>query len=431
MDDGYWDSIEASAPPSEAEDTQFHWEEPVVLPTRASLEYAELRKQVDGVYAEAQEGHDAFVDFRPVFLDPDEPPPPPPTEMVIHNREHDAVGALFSRGLTYCVFGPPAAGKSWLAMALAGDFRQKGERTLWFDADGMNRPRTTARLTKQFGYTKKCLQDDKLFVYFPARMMLEQDHSRIAAHFEELAREWQPSLIVWDSWGRALSAFGLDENSTDEVNTWWSMTVDAMHKACPDAVIVLVDHVSKDAMSGGTRKSPLGSQRKQSAPDALLCMGADGEKQGMFYIDATKDRDGVWDTWTQEGLRFELESQGGYWLSTKMTTREKQEAAEESDFIAGAFALHSLTTGDNAGKSVSKSRWRVAITGVRNERRTHVIDTLIESGVALEADIKNGHISYRWAKPYESPSTPLPTPEKSDTHALTSDSSEDDQEFPF
>lgn len=368
------------------------------------------------VEPEFPEEEDVFAGYKPRPIDPNKPPPPKPTVLTIHDTAYDPVDSLLSEGNRYVITGPQASGKSWLALAVACEMIRQEKVIWWMDPDGMNENRVVERLRGTY-----LISDNEMaafFFYSEAR-----EHIPLKAVQEGLdtaATLNPPSLVVWDSWGPSLSALGLDGNSADDINSWWQHCVDPISAVAPECVQIMLDHVPKNQTDLQV-KGVYGSQRKLSAPDAALTMKA-SENPGMFFINVAKDRDGSWQEWSREGLNFEIQDDG-YYLMMNRTVDQVQIDDQDESLRQAAIALHQLTSN---GKGVSRKAWRTEMHARRSDQ-TRIMERLIEMGVAVEDEVRNGSMTYKWNKPYDpavSPpvSAPSPAPE---------DPQEEEFEFPF
>lgn len=377
---------------------------------------------VTGIEPEFPEVEDAAEAYRPRAIDPNKPPPPKPTVLAIHDLAYEVVDRLLSCGNKYVITGPQASGKSWLALAVACEFIADGKNIWWMDPDGMNENRVVERLRGTYS-----IQDTQMashFFYAEAR-----DHIPLKALSEGL-RGWAeanpPALVVWDSWGPSLSALGLDGNSADDINVWWQACIEPIAAVSPDCIHIMLDHVPKNQTDLQV-KGVYGSQRKLSAPDAALTMKASDESPGYFFINVAKDRDGSWQDWSRDGLNLSI-GDDGYYLSLNRTADQINADEDEEHYRQAAVALHQLTSN---GKGVSRKAWRSEMHCRRSDQ-TRIMEGLISMGVAVEAELRNGSMTYRWDKPYDPDSTPAEAPAPAPAEAPKPPVQEpEDEEFDF
>ena len=376
--------------------------------------YEDVVKKVEPEFPE-----DPTDGYRPQPIDPNKPPPPQPTVLTIHDTSYDPAGYLFSEGNKYVVTGPQASGKSWLALAIACEFMRAERAIWWMDPDGMNESRVVARLRDPLRVSDA--QMATYFFYAQAR-----DHIPLKALSEALsgwAEADPPALVVWDSWGPSLSHLGLDGNSADDVNVWWQTCIEPIAAAAPECIHVMLDHVPKN-QSELQVKGVYGSQRKLSAPDAALTMHT-GEVPGTFFINVAKDRDGSWQDWSRDGLNMTIED--GCYLMHNRSADEKESDEHEKLLASAAAALHQLTHGKSP---VSKKAWRSEFQG-RDSDKTRAMTTLVELGVAVEGDTRNGQTRFRWDKPYDAAEAPAPEAPEPEAPVIPVAPKEDEFEFPF
>lgn len=359
---------------------------------------------LDQLMPEAQE-KDVLEDFTFEFIDPDAPPPPPPTVMPIADRAGGVLSYLWSRGGKYLLTGPQASGKTFLSLALATTMIQFGERVLWADPDGSGQGRIGARLHEQFAVPKDMMREN--FLYARASMAYERDLDIYRDHIRAQVERYMPSLVVWDSWGPALAALGLDGTTSDsDINAWWQTFVEPVIDVNPNAIVVVLDHVPKND-SENSIKGVYGNQRKLSAPDYALTMKQAGTTAGAFYVDILKDRDNVWESWGPLGLQFQVTGDGGWTLLPNATEDERTSRKENDRSIS---LLTVLKKANDAGVFPTKNKWWNAYKTDRENRGFEVgrkadvlglMSKLSSGGYAVVRGDDEGSPTYKWSKPWD------------------------------
>jgi hypothetical protein len=344
-------------------------------------------------------------DFTFEFIDPDAPPPPPPTVMPIGDRAGGVLGHLFSRGGKYLLTGPQASGKTFLSLALATTMIQFGEKVLWADPDGSGQGRIGARLHEQFGVPKSMMSDN--FMYARASLAYTHELELYREHMRAQVERYMPSLVVWDSWGPALAALGLDGTTSDsDINAWWQTFVEPVVDVNPQAIVVVLDHVPKND-SENSIKGVYGNQRKLSAPDYALTMKQAGTTAGAFYVDILKDRDNVWESWGPLGLQFQIVGDGT-WTLLPNASEEERISRKEHDRSIGLLTV--LKKANDAGVFPTKNKWWNAYKTDREDKGYEVgrkadvlglISRLSSGGFAVVNGGEDGSPTYKWDKPYD------------------------------
>lgn len=351
---------------------------------------------------------DPYADFVFEPIDPDAPPPPPPTHLRIDSKA-GPVGYVFSKGGKYLLTGAQASGKTFMCLALATTLMSDGHKVLWADPDGSGMGRLAKRLVDGFGAPKQMLRER--FLYARATIAPTRDVDSYRELMAAQVRTHKPALMVWDSWGPALAALGLDGTNSDaDINTWWRAFVDSVHAESPDTIIVVLDHLPKND-SNNTIRGVYGNQRKLSAPDYALTMRKAESTQGAFYVDVVKDRDAVWAEWSETGLTFEIAGEGGGWSLTTNRTDEERDEAKRTDWQIGLMVV--LKQLNDSGVSPTKTSWWDAYRtyredkGYRVGRKAEVLrlmETLAGGGfVAVNGASRQGTPTYAWVKAYEPP----------------------------
>jgi hypothetical protein len=353
---------------------------------------------------EKEPERDILEDFRFEAIDPDAPPPPKPTIMDITDRSGAVTGHLFSCGGKYLLTGAQASGKTFLCLALAVSMMRDGHKVLWADPDGSGQGRIAARMVEQFGVDKDTLRSS--FMYARAQLAYTTDLAVYREHMREQVRRYMPSLVVWDSWGPALAALGLDGTTSDsDINSWWQTFVEPVFAENPNAMVVVLDHIPKNDQNNSI-KGVYGNQRKLSAPDYALTMKPEANTSGAFYVDILKDRDAVWEEWGSHGLSFQIVGDGTWTLMPTATDDEKNTRKENDRAIA---LLSVLKKQNDVGNYPTKNKWWASYKLDREERghevgrKADVLEVMnMVAGVgcvAVNGDA-SGYPTYKWIAPF-------------------------------
>ena len=347
---------------------------------------------------------DILEDFRFQAIDADAPPPPRPTIMEITDRGGDVTGHLMSCGGKYLLTGAQASGKTFLCLALAVSMMRDGHTVLWADPDGSGQGRIAARMVEQFGVDKETLRSS--FMYARAQLAYTTDLTVYREHMREQMQRYKPSLVVWDSWGPALAALGLDGTTSDsDINSWWQTFVEPVVAENPDAIVIVLDHIPKNDQNNAI-KGVYGNQRKLSAPDYALTMKPEANTSGAFFVDILKDRDNVWEEWGPGGLSFRIIGDGTWTLQGAASEDERNER-KENDRSIGLLSV--LKKQNDEGNFPTKNKWWASYKLDREERGydvgrksdvLEVITRLSSAGCAVVVGDASGYPTYKWSSPY-------------------------------
>ena len=288
--------------------------------------------------------------------------------------------ALFYEGMTHMVAGKPGSGKTWLAAFLAADVIAGGGTVWWVDSDRNGRGPTRERLV-QAGVPNPAAS-----VRYMTGRRSADDLDAIADLLEQSAAENEPTLLVVDSWGASITAFGLDENSADSINRWAEAFLDPIIRGAPEVTVLIVDHLStKKQTHGGDSTTAMGSTRKEGLVDVPLRVEqAKGSRmsrtsEGQFKLHSGKDRPGH-HTWAKDGpviLTITPDPNGGVYGFRVALPRGEGDTPPE-DVHAG-IARHKVT-----GTMEKASRWLALYPGAHSTKAIREGASL-KHGVAMAA----------------------------------------------
>src|ERR1035438_2568195 len=194
--------------------------------------------------------------------------------------------ALLYPGRIHALNAEPEAGKSWLALKAADERLLCGDTVLYIDFED-SAPSIISRL-RALGASTGTIA--KCFIY------LRPDESLTAeaeADFERaLARK--PSLVVFDGLTEAYGRLGLNPEFNPDVAKWMALLPRRVQSRCPEAAVLLLDHVVKNTETRG--RWAIGAQHKLAGVDVAFSVAVVepfGRGQtGTAHIKVEKDRPG-------------------------------------------------------------------------------------------------------------------------------------------
>lgn len=223
--------------------------------------------------------------------------------------------SLLYRGRVNGIAGESGSGKSWTAMAVALDEIESGNSVLYVDYEDSAEGIYTRALAA--GADPDTLADD--LIYFSPEGKLDEEAWTV---LENVLDQVEPSLVVIDSTGEALSTHGANPNADEEVAEWfrtvprriarhrppvteeqkrqWAKVRELRPHWSPppsEPAVLVLDHVTKSASEGVGSLSPIGSQRKRAAIDGTLFIQRMREPfsrgvEGYAELVVSKDRHG-------------------------------------------------------------------------------------------------------------------------------------------
>ena len=200
-------------------------------------------------------------------------------------QRSDGIGTVYA-GHANCVLGPPESGKTWYAQATAAEVLFTGGSVLMIDLDHNGVDATVSRF-QSFGIAGDVLSDPARFRY------CEPDDQREIDGIVQDASDWQPTLVVIDSFGELGPMYGASSNSADDFTNVFRRAVKpfALHGSC----VVVIDHEakSKDSAAYGAtgtsaKKRAYSGTMLRFRIDRPFTPGSGGEAQ----VTLVKDRNG-------------------------------------------------------------------------------------------------------------------------------------------
>lgn len=199
---------------------------------------------------------------------------------------------ILLKGKAHQFYAEAASGKSWLALWLAKQAIERGERVMYLDME-MGYRTVSERLQAMEVDTSRM---DELLHYY-AYPSLDIQKESIAAYVNTLD-EAKPALIIFDSWLTFLTGCGMEENSNSDISDW------STHYLHPcrvrEITTVILDHVPHDA------KRSRGASRKKDEVDVQWAVKKKKEfnrqTKAKLEIDLTKDREG----WLPDKVAFRV-----------------------------------------------------------------------------------------------------------------------------
>jgi hypothetical protein len=183
-----------------------------------------------------------------VILGDDEAPEPTILGVVYPGHRH-----IFS--------GEPESLKTWAALACCAEEIRAERNVVFLDFDEGGKADIKRRLTA-LGLSDEQISKQFYFVAPEAPITTPGAQERL----HELLDVMEPSLVVVDASAGALELHGLDENRTQDIQTFQRLIVKPLRIG--GAGVIVIDHVTKNPDSRG--KHPIGSQRKLGATDVHL-----------------------------------------------------------------------------------------------------------------------------------------------------------------
>lgn len=210
------------------------------------------------------------------------PVAPPAPEI---GQRSDGIGTVYA-GHANCVLGPPESGKTWYAQATAVEVLFRGGSVLMIDLDHNGVDATVARF-QSFGISGEILSDPARFRY------CEPDDQQAIDGIVRDATDWQPTLVVIDSFGELGPMYGASSNSADDFTNVFRRAVKpfALFGSC----VVVIDHEakSKDSASYGATGT---SAKKRAYSGTMLRFRIDKPFTpgigGEAEVTLVKDRNG-------------------------------------------------------------------------------------------------------------------------------------------
>lgn len=185
------------------------------------------------------------------------------------------------------LYGPPETGKSWVALQACAEILAAGEPAAYIDADHNGEVTIAGRLLA-LGVPAEIIADPNQF-----RMYRPEGPEDFMVAIAEIVEE-RYSVVVLDSLGEAIPAFGLNSNSADDFTTFNRGVLLPLKNS--GAAVIVIDHVSKGegAISSGyasgthAKKRPVDGVYVRCSTVAELAPG----KIGMLDLFVEKDRNG-------------------------------------------------------------------------------------------------------------------------------------------
>lgn len=292
------------------------------------------------------------------------------------------VGLVYS-GRLNSLAGPPSAGKSWIALAVALTEARRGRRVIWGDLED-DATTLAARLVALGA------EDGEIELFEHVR----PDMGDVAAAVEPLLKRG-PSLVVIDSLGEAMAAAGLNQNDDADVAVFLQRT---RHLADAGPGMLLLDHVTKS--TDGRDLWAIGSQRKLAGLNGIALVAVPKKpfssgRAGTTQLVVAKDRGGVWAVRQRiADVAFEPKPDGGLQVAAWRVTEEAP-AADGGWRPTGIMARVSAFVIANPGASTNAIREGV---GAKREHVSRALKVLADEGfIATEAGARNSltHVSIR------------------------------------
>lgn len=303
--------------------------------------------------------------------------------------------ALFYRGRTNGIAGDSNGGKTFTAIEASKQELVAGSSVVYVDFEDtiegilmrlLDAGVDPAALSERFGY----VQPEGKF-----------DDPKARAKFGRVLDEYQPTLVVIDSAGEALSMEGSRPNEDDEVARWFKVLPRwvAAHPSRP--AVVILDHVTK--AEGGLW--PIGSQRKRAAINGAqyrqdVVEPFSRTRDGYSKLTCAKDRHGNYYIGQVVAELGVTNSTGSLELAMRWVTPETEAGSSEwrptevMEAVSEYLAKHAETEAARTQNQV------VANVVGKKQTLTKALALLQQDGFVEISDGPNRSLLYTLLRPY-------------------------------
>ncbi len=196
------------------------------------------------------------------------------------------------KGKVHHIFAGAGKGKTWLSLWLIKSAIERGERVILFDCE--NGKRIVSERLQELDIDTTRLDELLLYIPYP-NLALTVETTRA---YHELLDDFQPHLIVFDSWINFLSVAGLSENENTDVSTWaTSYTHPARKRGVTTALLDHVPHEGNRHRGATRKKDEADVQWSLSNPQPF-----DRSRVGEIVLFREKDREG----WLPPSVKFSI-----------------------------------------------------------------------------------------------------------------------------
>jgi hypothetical protein len=324
------------------------------------------------------------IDLAAVLTDGYQPPKP---ELLTRN---DGRGLLYM-GRINGLFGESGGGKSFISQKAVADCIQHHANVIVIDLED-HVGSYIARLIAM-GCTRQQIQGH--LTYISPELALG---THAIAQLVDLCQQLQPTLIVIDSTGEALSIQGVKPNEDDEVARWYRMLPRALANLGP--AVLTLDHVPKS--DDAPKNYAIGSQRKRAAIDGALYRVEVGVapvkgKTGRLRLVCAKDRAGNW----QHGTTVAEVTIADTATGTQVELSEPSDPNRPTTLMSRVanFLAETCPGAESTRRQIGQN-----VSGKR-DYVTKAIDVLISEGYVTEKERlgRGGGTTITLLKPFDDP----------------------------
>lgn len=285
--------------------------------------------------------------------------------------------AIFYAGQVNVLFGDPESGKTMLALAILAEVLNSGLRVAVIDLDH-NGPHAIIDRLIDLG-----ADEDRLRSLDRFRYVEPDDGAHVLGIVADLV-EWSADLVLVDSIGELVPAFGGASNSPDDYTRVHRLVLTPMAKS--GACVVAIDHLAKNSDSRAMGATGTAAKKRAIGGAMLRVSVADAftpGKGGASHVTIAKDRHGGLRSHRPTGDRepiaatFRMSSdfdQPWALIAPTEGARNPTEAAPEDD-VASIAALDPAPTSVRDARSRLKWNNQRASRAFRDWKCYRVTDT--------------------------------------------------------
>jgi hypothetical protein len=289
------------------------------------------------------------------------------------------------------LFGESGGGKSFISQKAVADCIQNHANVIVIDLED-HVGSYIARLIAM-GCTRQQIQGH--LTYISPELALG---ALAITQLTQMCQTLQPTLVVIDSTGEALSIQGVKPNEDDEVARWYRMLPRALANLGP--AVLTLDHVPKS--DDAPKNYAIGSQRKRAAIDGALYRVEVGVapvkgKTGRLRLICAKDRAGNW----QHGTTVAEVTIADTTTGTQVELTEPSDPNRPTTLMSrvATFLSDACPDGESTRRQIGQH-----VSGKR-DYVTKAIDALITEGYVTEKERlgRGGGTTITLLKPFDNP----------------------------
>lgn len=288
---------------------------------------------------------------------------------------------LFYEGKTNAVVGESAAGKTWTMLLTSAQEMLLGNHVIYIDLE--DDARGTVNRLRDLGIDSKIILNRFHYIR-PEESLTQTAREKLS----ELVMQLQPTMVVIDSTGEAMSLDGVKPNNDDEVAAWFRFLPRALADLGP--AVVVLDHVPK-ASTKGSELYGIGSQRKRAAINGAQYMQKSGsafskENAGHAVLKCSKDRHGHYSV-GQTVAELHFSPKNG---ALVLNLQPPASAAGERHDFRPTTIMEQVSQALEANGPLSQNGINKRVTGKR-EYVTQAIDLLVQEEYVQREQKGNSH----------------------------------------